>query len=84
MKVFVWEDLDRVSNNYHSNGGLLVVASTLEEAKALVEKPMPSYKGQPEQYWEQSVKIDQRPDYVFDVVGQVEPMVLVFPNAGCC
>lgn len=37
MKIFVWEILDEVSDNYHCGGGLMVVAQDEKRAKELIE-----------------------------------------------
>jgi len=72
MKVFVWEELDNVSPNYHSEGGLLVVAESLSAAIVLAESKDFVVVGETE------------PDYVYETTDDAEPRVLVFPNAGCC
>lgn len=72
MKVFVWEELDNVSPNYHSEGGLLVVAESLSAAIFLAESKDFVVVGETE------------PNHVYETTDDVEPRVLVFPNAGCC
>lgn len=71
MKVFVWRCLDQVSENYHPEGGLLVVAESLAEAINKAEE-------------NRYIKADSDPDFVYDILGAVEPVVVVFPDAGCC
>ncbi|WP_268753430.1 hypothetical protein [Alkalihalobacillus trypoxylicola] len=36
MKMFLFEDLDEVSPNYHCNGGLVVVARDKDHVKELI------------------------------------------------
>lgn len=35
MKLFIWQYIEDLTNNYHSGGGLVVVAESLEAAKKL-------------------------------------------------
>ena len=36
MKVFIWERLEQATGNYHSEGGVMVVAESVERAKEMV------------------------------------------------
>lgn len=96
MRAFIWRDTSPVSDHYHDDGGLLVVASSLTEARALavehlVERMTPDYGGD-EYRAARRVEAEQKlagaawqtadPDVEFGV--SALPMVLVFPNAGCC
>jgi hypothetical protein len=71
MKVFIWETLDKVSNSWHTDGGLLVVAEDAKEAYALASK-------------DPSIVIDKEPDIILELAGEATPQVMVFPNTGCC
>lgn len=71
MKLFIWEYLEEVSCNYHTEGGLVVVEDDLKSAVELAEK-------------NEYVTIgDIEPDHVYDV-GIAEAKVLIFQDAGCC
>lgn len=72
MKVFIWNSLDHVSYSYHSNGGLVVVAQSLERAKELCAEK------------DAAVSIDQDPSLALDVTEDAVEAVFVFPDAGCC
>ncbi len=71
MKVFVWESVEEVTNSYHSDGGIVVFAETLERAKALA-----LLEGA-------KIRDDEEPDDVREVQGG-EEKVYIMPNAGCC
>lgn len=43
MKVFVWQEVEELTSNYHSTGGLVVVAESLEAARALVNAQREQY-----------------------------------------
>ncbi len=38
MKIFVWERLEQATDNWHPEGGVMVVAETVEHAKDLAQK----------------------------------------------
>ena len=71
MKVFIW-DVAQCSDNYHSDGGVVVFAETEERARELANAE-PGCEIQP----------DEMPHYVRDVLDGDEH-VEFFPNAGCC
>jgi hypothetical protein len=69
VNVYVWEDLDGLTDSWHDGGGVLVVAESLDRARALIPG-----KGDR----------DYEPDLVLPVAGDTAERVIVFPNAGCC
>jgi hypothetical protein len=71
MKVFVWEDISNLTDNYHSGGGLIVFAETLERAMELAIAD--------------GVTFDdlETPDDVRIVEGG-EEKVYIMADAGCC
>jgi hypothetical protein len=73
MKVFVWNDIQTLTQNYHSDGGLVVFAEDLERAKALAITHGVVFSD------------DEVPCDIRDVDSPdgVEAVYL-FPNAGCC
>lgn len=73
MKIFIWKDLPQVSGNYHPEGGLLVVAESLVAARALAAQN-PGIV----------IPDGADPDYFMELVGPADPLVIVFPDAGCC
>lgn len=74
MKVFVFEYIDKVSEEYHEGGGLLIVAKTEERAKELINAE--EYVNVTAKEWTEVVVIDAMPD--------AEERLIVFPDAGCC
>jgi hypothetical protein len=71
MKVFIWCDVDKMSDSYHSNGGVVVFAETEERAREIANVDGCS------------IKPEEKPDEVRDVTGG-EEKVFYMPNAGCC
>jgi hypothetical protein len=72
VKIFIWEEIERATDNYHSSGAVVVVAESEESARVLA-----SDKG---------VKFDSKEtvDCVYVIDGEAPEYVGVFPNAGCC
>lgn len=71
MKVFVWEDVDQVSNREHSYGGVVVFAADELEARMLAN------------VGDCMIRPDEHPCYVRECLGD-DKRVFIFPNAGCC
>ena len=53
MKVFVWERADHVTDNWHTEGGLVVFAETEERARELANaERRASGERSPDRRWE--------------------------------
>lgn len=72
MKVFVWHSVEKCSDNYHDDGGVVVFAETGERARELAN----ANEGC-------AIKPEEKPDDVRNVYGGPEA-VYICPNAGCC
>lgn len=72
MKVFVWHGVENCSDNYHSDGGVVVFAENEERARELANSESGC-----------SIKDEEMPDEVREVFGGGE-RVFIMPNAGCC
>ena len=70
MKVFVWNRIENASRSWHSEGGLVVFAETLERAIVLANE---KYAFPTEA---------EKPDEVREVDG--DEACYVMPDAGCC
>ena len=68
MKIFIWERCDNVTYNWHHEGGLAIVAATLERARELSENA-------------DACRIP--PDFEANV-DATEEKVFIFPDKGCC
>jgi hypothetical protein len=73
MKVFVWQEVDKCSGNYHAQGGVVVFAETEERARELARVHDKCCQIAP----------NEMPDEVREVAGG-EEAVYIMPNAGCC
>lgn len=76
MNVYVWQRLKRVSGNWHSEGGVVAVAGSLDEARELARTEMSDVE-EPDIFAAQ-------PDASYVIDGNPMPRVFVFPDAGCC
>lgn len=68
MTIFVWKRLEGVTDSYHHEGGVLVVARDYARAKELVGTTV-----EPDFSWP-----------VADYDAGAEEQKIVFPDAGCC
>lgn len=73
MKIFIWNRVNELTDNFHPEGGLVIVADDIERARTLV-------RTQALGSLEEGLK---DPDYIMPVKHN-EELYLVFPDAGCC
>lgn len=69
MKIFIWENVNALTDNWHDSGGAAIIAENLEEARKML----------PEKCEAQTY----RPDYESDISSE-EPKSFIFPDSGCC
>lgn len=72
MNIYVWDYTSPVNDSYHDGGGVLIVAPTLERARAL-------WDGDPK-------ALTADPDYSWPTVDTYTgpTKVIIFPDQGCC
>lgn len=75
MKLFVWNNVDHVSDSYHDNGGVVAIAESLQRAREIIaeatrhaEKPCAA--------------MTIEPDLSRECDGP--EFIAIHPNAGCC
>lgn len=83
MNIYIWKNLLEVTSNYHPEGGLAVVARSLDHAKEVVAH---YYDDNYDPEWSTAPRpnLDIEPDAVYTLANEETPRVFVFPNAGCC
>ncbi|MEK4824461.1 hypothetical protein NSS71_07875 [Niallia sp. FSL W8-0951] len=74
MKMFIWQYNDQVSPNYHSGGGLMVIAENEDHVKKLIQADEDIAITEKE--WKEVI--------IYELKNEEEPKVFVFPDAGCC
>lgn len=72
MRVFLWQYVENATNNYHSGGGVFVIAETEARARELANAIDGCCIGEYED-----------PTEVLDVLGGRE-VVYIMQDAGCC
>jgi hypothetical protein len=74
MKMFIFEGVSELTYNYHSEGGLVVVAENEEQVNEIVKED--EYIKLTPEDWKNVI--------TYEIAGNVEPKYYVFPDAGCC
>lgn len=72
MRVFIWEKVNQCSNNYHSEGGVVVIADNLKRAVEIANQVQGC-----------DIQSSEMPDDVYSIIAD-EEKVFIFPDAGCC
>lgn len=75
MKAFVFESIDKVSDNYHSDGGLFIVAKDKNRAIELINVTAGEVVVT-EDDWNKVI--------TYELLGEYEEALIAFPDAGCC
>lgn len=73
--MYVWENVNELTDNYHDGGGLVIISNDLESARELLTKSIPLKSKC------QALKVD--PSYVTSVTAEKDE-IFIFPDAGCC
>jgi len=74
MKIYLFEEPQQVTGNWHSGGSVVVIAETDGEVENLLKR-FPNVQLSAED-WQ---KVRHFPTHNY-----VEPEVFIFPDAGCC
>tara|TARA_R110000868_G_scaffold203969_8_gene451962 strand:- start:2413 stop:2637 length:225 start_codon:yes stop_codon:yes gene_type:complete len=74
MKIFIFENVAECSGNYHSDGGAVIIAESIEAAKELIAD-ISEFEPTDEE-WE-NVEM-------FNISDVTKPKYWIMPNAGCC
>lgn len=74
MNIYIFEGVDHVSSNYHSNGGLVVIARDVDHVLELIAT-------------DDAIILtadDIARCKVYPLEGDHTAQIFVFPDAGCC
>lgn len=72
MNLYVWEYVDALTNNYHSGGGLVVIAGSVERAREMAMAKNVNF-----------AEKELAPDIAAETSCDSEHC-WIFPDAGCC
>lgn len=87
MNVYVFENVEKLTDSYHCDGGLVVVAQDKEEVMQLIK--VANKYDDLDNYKLASADIelsdeDWKNAIVYPTYVNTEPRIMVFPDAGCC
>jgi len=74
MKVFIFERIDKLTDNWHPEGGLVIIANDIEHAKEVISAN--SQIAVTEEEW---AKVES-----FELANEAELKFWTMPDAGCC
>lgn len=74
MKIFIFQHVDKCSPNYHPEGGLVLIAKDIEQAKLFLKEK--DHIEITDEEWEDVES--------FELADNVESKYWIMPNAGCC
>ena len=86
MKIFIWKYINNLTDNYHSGGGLVVIAETEAKARKKAIKAMRKDCYSQRTAEECTIFPDEKPNLILSIKGLPEGSreVFIFPDAGCC
>lgn len=73
MKLFMWDYVGNATSNYHDEGGIVVIAETLERAREMISS---------DKEREKCEALTKEPDLVRECEGPEH--ISVHKDAGCC
>jgi len=74
MKIFILPRVEECTEEYHTEGGLVVLAKDIDKAKELIKAETQARPTEEE--WASAT--------IFDVVGEHEPAHWIMSDTGCC
>ena len=74
MKIIILEFVKQLTDRYHCEGGLVIIAKNIECAKKLVSNDKYIWPTQEE--WDKAI--------IYDLKNNEKERYFVFPDAGCC
>lgn len=92
MNVYIWKNVRRASEGYHDDGGVVVIASSLDVAREELRREYhyTFRDGRTSTYTRVPADcgaFTEEPDAAYALMDIPDPEaqhVFVFPNAGCC
>lgn len=85
MRVYIIQRVENLTDRYHGEGGLAIVANDDEHAKVLFEEYA---NGVRKDGWYDFTPVVTDTEWqsakVYELAQDAEPEVFIFPDAGCC
>lgn len=82
MKIFILENVEELTSNYHTNGAMAIIAQDIERAKILSRTN--GYKSYFDGTCVTEVSEDEWSKALVYECDATEEKVFIFPDAGCC
>jgi hypothetical protein len=70
MKIYIWKEVEKLTDSYHDGGGCAVIAEDLVKAREQLPKDCEAQKIEP--------------DFVTELKDYEFTKCFIFPDAGCC
>ena len=86
-KLYIYEDVDKLTTSYHHAGGLVIVtAGDPSDAWRAQNERIAAKHPSNQMYLDPKhiIQVLPEPDHVFTVGDDVHDLILEFPDAGCC
>lgn len=81
MKIFIFEDVYKLTDAYHAGGALTIVAEDITTAVELAHNYKDRFEGKHIKLTAEEIK----KVISYDLLGEnIEPKVFVFSDSGCC
>lgn len=84
MKLFIFEEVEKLTVNYHPEGALIVIAEDLQAAINLANHTTLKDDWRKEGKTIQLSEKEVEKVITYELLGDVESGLYVFPNSGCC
>lgn len=84
MNVYIWHRIDKCTSEHHPEGGLVVVAKSLERAREIARNAGRGKKSGCDTSIVEHCDPSPAPDVVLPLAGGPEERVIMFPDSGCC
>ena len=83
LNLYIWERVNMMSSNWHSEGGVVIVAKSLERAREIAKEHFNPEEEHSTLTDYDTTVFDTEPNRVFEVSSS-EEYYCDFPDAGCC
>ena len=87
MKVYIFKEVEQLTDNYHEGGGLVVVAKDKEHVKELIKWANEYDKWDETHLKDAEIALTEKEwegVIVYPTNDDAKANVFVFPDAGCC
>ncbi len=74
MKIYIFKDVNKLTNNYHSGGGLVIIAENKDDCLEIIKNKKEININKKE--WSKCIS--------YELKGKYKKEYYIFPDAGCC